>query len=116
MGYQMYISCASEPDHQVAPQAQAISKAYNRTLITRSHMSWHSSQVLPVSYYTLTCHDLSTSNPIRVNQISLLNKRCRARDLLAHNVALDEVREPDFDLVADVLFSGDGEDLCEESR
>jgi len=37
----------------------------------------------------------------------------RLRDLLAHDVALDEVREPRVQLVADVALRWDGEDLCE---
>ena len=33
-------------------------------------------------------------------------------DLLAHDVALDEVRQPDFGFVLEVDGCGDGEDLC----
>jgi hypothetical protein len=33
-------------------------------------------------------------------------------DLLAHDVALEEVREPDFGFVFEVDGCGDGEDLC----
>jgi hypothetical protein len=37
-------------------------------------------------------------------------------DGLAQNVALDEVRKPDFGLVLEVDGCGDGKDLCEIVR
>jgi len=54
---------------------------------------------------------LSSSNGI--GELGLLDDWRRLHDLLAHDVALDEVREPRVQLVADVALRWDGEDLCE---
>lgn len=47
----------------------------------------------------------------RVSALALLNDGGRLFDLLAEEVALDEVREPNFHLVAEELLGRDREDL-----
>jgi len=37
-------------------------------------------------------------------------------DVLAEDVALDEVRKPHFQLIAEVAFRWDGENLCERRQ
>jgi hypothetical protein len=49
----------------------------------------------------------------RIGALALLDDGRRLGDLLPEEVALDEVRKPDLQLIAEELFGGDREDLVD---
>ena len=59
----------------------------------------------------LRCTRLSRANFLHV--LRLLDNRRRLDDLLTQNMALDEVRQPDLDLVSNELLRRDREDLVQ---
>lgn len=65
----------------------------------------HPHPVHPSQYLTISLGDV-------LSLVLLFDDWRRLLDLLAEDVALDKVRKPDFQFVADERLGWDGEDLC----
>jgi hypothetical protein len=64
------------------------------------------------SCYLYTWHQLKSFHQLCERLLALLDNGRRARNVLAKDVALEDVRQPDFCLMRQEALCRDGEDLC----
>ena len=96
------------------PFAASPSRYLSVSSAPNSNISFHNPTHLPTSLST-SCR-VSTQGTLGLGDFGdaglLLDDRWGLGNVLAEDVALEEVRQEDLGLVADELTCGDGEDLC----